>query len=315
MRINREMNVATRLHNSAEMRRAARFADDGQIDRACRVVEDYLSTLNDPELEIFAERETVGWMGQLGHLDAASDLATALAVRAKRLWGDDERTLVIRNTELFWAGKAGFSRKAEKLADALVKDAAHILAPADQLTCAIRNNAARIYEDGANSEKAGEIYRKLLSDYAKWGESASEEACVTRQNYANYLCDNQEYRDSLRTLQYQLLLITSRWGEQSSQAFETRHEIALVMLMSGDTAAAVEHWEAVHRDASNHLGWGDPLALEAAHYLLARAVVDDDSEAVTKWSDLLIRAVSDLDEPELRATLEWVKDSYAQGLT
>lgn len=313
MHINREMNVAFRLGESVQMQQAIRLAFMGNYEHACRVVEDFLEEESDLEIKIFARRETVGWRAQMGHVDEAAELANSLAEQAEQLWGVEERSLIIRNSEMYWAGKAGLDTQAERLANNLVVEVARTLRPDDELACAIRNNAARIFENGCTPERAGDIYRELLRDYSRWGLSKTTEALTTRHNYAVYLRKKEAFPESIRTFQYQLLLVSGEMGEYSEAALATRHEIALVMFLSDDIMAAREQWEAVYSDAADYLGPNHPLVLEAANYLLGCSLIQKDTAGIETWSNVLIEVVSDLQEPQLRAALVRLRNSATQN--
>lgn len=309
MHVHRQMDVAARLEASPQMREALRLASTGQHERACRVVNGFVEEAADPELKIFARRETIAWLGRMGRPADAAQLAHRLAEKAEELWGDDHRTLTLRNTEMYWAGKVGGGTRAEALADTLVSQAVRTLRPSDPLACAIRNNAARILEGSDQPGRAANLYRALLRDYARWGLSRSVGARATRHNYAVYLRKQEAFPEAIRTFQYQLLLVSGEDGPYSPEALATRQEIALVMFLADDVPGAIEQWDAVHSDARAHLGPNHPVAVESANYLLGCALALEDKEGTKRWSGVLLQTLRHSVNPKLRAALLQLRGS------
>lgn len=296
----------------------------GDEEGALHVAEAYLGGLTGPgaakpgdptmETELFMKRETLPWLMSQARVDEAVSRVDEVAGVAAKEWGFlDDRTLIMRNSQMFWLGKAGLTRRAEGLARGLMEDARLALSPRDPLRCAIRNNAARILEAGDTPEVAGEIYRDLLADFSAWGEDASEQALSTRHNFAEYLYDQGDYTGALEALQYQLLLLTERLGVSSEEALTLRHEAAGMTLSSGQVGEAIEMWEALYEDCQKFLPPDHSLTADVIGCLLAEAVERDNYQDGVLWCDRLIDIYGQASEPLITASLVRIRNQMVEA--
>lgn len=315
MKIYREMSIAGELAKIPALSKAESYARDGNYEGACAQVLRFLEDDPDPRLAPFAGRLTVEWMVQMGKIDQALERARECVAQGTALWGiTDERTLVLRNTEMYWTGQAGHHRRARSQADQLVQDALAYLPDQDQLGYAIRNNAARIYETDSSPQRAMQTYRALLDDFESWGDQDGAAAFSTRHNYAQFLRDCGQFPEALRLLQHQLLLLTQLLGESSNEALYTRHEAAVVSLLAGDADTAVQQWEGLWRDCEQYLEPGHALTIEVLGSLLSHSIATNDRLAVVDWCNRLLQARSHRDEPELRRAIERLRNQYLEQL-
>lgn len=313
MLLKQELEVAARMHTIPQINHAIGLAMAGELQRAGHMIDDYLKHSPDSDVALFAKRQMLGMMGEAGQLDEAARLARQCARTAASLWGSaDMRTLIMRNTELYWTGQAGLQSQAERLAERLMVDGEVVLGRTNQLTYAIRNNSARIFEQGDNYERSRGLYLDLLADFDASDDPVSEEALTTRHNYAEYLVELQEYTEAMEVYQRLLLQIMEVWGTRSESALETRHEAAQVMLLAGSPEIAVEQWEALYADCRNALGLTHHLTAEVINHLVAVAAHEDDYRGAVKWLGLMLKSLGDCGSPELLRELSRMKNRYSE---
>lgn len=316
MLLNREIDVAERMSTVPELNRALGLALSGELQRARHMVNDYIRDDPDSDVALFAQREMVGMIGATGELEQAVKLAAECSKKAIALWGMiDEKTIIIRNTEMYWTGKVGWQKKAETLADQLMADAQTALGRTDQLTFAVRNNSARIFEDGKTPERARKLYLELLADFDSSEDPVSDEALTTRHNYADYLMAQEEYQAAREVYQRLLLQITEVSGTRSEEALVVRHESAQLAMIVGDAESAKEQWQTLSQDCRKALGLSHQLTASVLNHLVAAHARDEEYQPVVKWLGLLIQALRDTIDPESLGELMRMKNRYGELAT
>lgn len=314
MKMFRTMDVGEELRGIAAYQEAMMLAQMGEYAKAISLLDQHLGSSPDVEVELFIKRETAPWLISLGRVDEAVTRLDYCSSLAAKSWGVlDERTLIIRNSQMYWTGKVGLTRKALDLAEKLLADAWASLDPRDELLNAIRNNAARIIEVGPNPAEAGRIYRDLLADYERWGEEGSPAALSARHNYADYLRDRGDFDDSLKVFQRLLLIVTEMRGITAEETLNVRNEVALTTYLVGREQEAVRQWEALVADLERFLGLGDPLTVDVIGTLLAEAMEDERLKEAVGWADKLIEAYVEGCDPELTASLVRIRNQMAES--
>lgn len=311
MRVYRDMQIAAIINRNMTIQQAHALAALGQFEKACQVVEKYVRECSVGQVSIFALRETVGWLAEMGKVEEAVEVASQCVFDATKLWGKrDERTLVVRSTELFRLGEAGLIDEAIKKIPSLIDDAKESLAEDDPLLCAIRNNSARIYDKVGNFEQAHTLYSQLLADYKRWDRAGDDTALATRRNYAQSLADCQKYEESVEQLREQIVLLTELDGKTSVDTLNCRYEAALVTNMSGQGKLAYEQWRALYDDCERFLEPSHSLTAEVVSVLLTDAVSRDIPGEVLKWTQKLIPIYQDLHEPQTLGALIGLHNEY-----
>ena len=289
MRVYKEMGVASALNDSHEFVEARLLAMQGLTDQACRAALRYADAAESATLAIFARREAATWCGEVGMVDKAAELAEQCSAAGQEAWeAGDENLFVMRNSEMYWQGKAGRQRLAERLAHELVRDAELHLSPTDPLSFAIRNNAARIFEGSDTPDEAGDIYRRLVADQAKSCEEYDPAATATLHNYADYLADRGDLEDALYQYRRLLFTFTQFEGIRSFAALSLRHDVAATLVVMEQLDQARDLLEELYADCQRYLPEDSPLTLEAGSYLISLAVKRDNQAEVVRWTTAMI---------------------------
>lgn len=294
MRVYREIENAEQIGRYQEVRSALSLANQGDLDRACAQIEEFVRSNPDEGARIFALREAIAWKAHQGLLDEAVYDASQCVQWARSLWGEgDERTLVMVNTELYRVAKAGLGKKAAELAQKATELAAKHLEETDSLALAIRNNAAHAYVVARDDDLAGQCYQMLLDDFDRWGLSDSEEAVTTRDNYATVLMNRELYQEALEIYLRQLAVVSGIWGQRSEATLEARFEVGLATYCAEDSDAAEAIWRELADDCERELPKGHELSVRVLTVVIQCALESNDYAGVAQSASVLI---SHLDE-------------------
>ena len=287
----------------------------GEFERAIAAITSFLAQDPPEDQAIFALRETIAWRAEIGDLDRAAKDAAACAKRGCEHWGTlDLRALMVRNTEMYWAGKAGKQKESERLAKSLLIDADTVLDEREPLRTAIRNNAARILELGEHADMAEQIYVELLEDFDKWQEADGIEALTTRANYIDYLESIGELSKAREVSSRQVILLLQSHGAKSPMTLYARYRMAILVLCDGDTETGTELMEAVAGDCEKYLEPGDELSVSAIEMVIALAMQADLPNETVSGLDRLIEQLKDITEPggQLMTGIKQIRNRYRE---
>lgn len=305
--------VARQLDGVSAPREAQLLMKLGLPDQAAERLETWLKSNPDPELRPFLLRELVPIRMELGQIDEGLVLAGEAARLGVERWGaTDPRSLILRNTQMYWLATVGQVEAALALCQPLLADADQHLGAWEPLRSAIRNNSARVFEQADRGSDARRLYRQLLADYSRWGLASSEPACSTRHNFARHLQDTGELAEALQVLQQQLAIVTELRGTASEESLLARHDVAEAHLYLDQRRTAIEQWELLLRDCRDHLEADHPLIAEILGILLTDAVDLDDPERAVFFCDQLIDLAEEGPEPSLTEALVRMRSRLAQ---
>lgn len=314
MKLYRQMDTGTDLFSVPDFARASELAKQGDYESAAQVVDEYLQRPLPPEVELFLKRETVPWLITLRRVDEALERLDYCSERAIEYWGSiDERTLLLRNSQMYWTGKMGLSKRAMNLAEPLLADAELGLEESDDLRSAIRNNAARIYEFSPDGERADGMYTQLIDDYSTWGQEGTATAMSTRHNYADFLRDQGEYERSVHVFQQLLLVVTQMRGISAQETLAVRNDLAITTYLAEREDQAVSMWRALVEDTERFLGVTHPLVTEIAGNLLADSLERKQFEEATAWVDKLIEGYGESCDPQLTTGLLRIRNQITES--
>ncbi len=262
---------------------------EGPPERSLRVLTEYLERATDEDTTVLILREMAPWFVALGLADEAMERLDAAVQIAEEAWGrHDLRSLVVRNSQMYWAGQVGMSRRAQALAEDLVPDAREHLELGSKLRHAIRNNAARILELGPIPELADILYQELLDEIDDLGQEGQTMALTSRHNYGEYLRDVGEFERSTEVFQKLLLILTEYRGTSSFNTLAVRHELAVVTLLGGKRTQALDMWSVLLADVERFLEPGSQLELDILGTLISDALDMHDVPAAVRHLDRLL---------------------------
>lgn len=308
MRLHSEIPMPEGFVENELIRAALVAAYWGEYERALAAVTSFLSEDPPEEHAVFALREAVPWRVAIGEVERAVRDAENCVAKAVELWGDlDPRTLVIRNTQMYWLGKVGKQRQAQQAAESLLADAELTLGRTDSLSLAIRNNVARIVELGDAPEQAERLYLGLLQDFEAVGEAEGECALTTRDNYAQFLEDNERFVEAREVMRRQVLLLVRAFGRKSEQVLAARFRIAQLTLALEEIEQAIALLEELATDCVDHLDVSDSLITDVHQLLLALAVSMDRPDEVVRNCDKMLGQLVYIMDPAAEAVLELKK--------
>ncbi len=273
-------------------------------EKGLQLIDLHLSADPSPDVRVLLLRDTAPLLIGLGRPDEALRRLDRSVAESTALWGGaDARTLLLRNSQMYWAGKTGMRRRAEALAEDLLADARRHLSRKEDLFCVIRNNVARILESGTTPEVADALYKELLEDLDAWGQQGRSFALSARHNYGEYLRDSGDLDGAIVVFQKLLLILTEFRGIASRDTLAVRNDLAAVHSLAGNREQAQNIWRALLTDINRFLDSGDPLEPEVLGSLLTEAVEAEDRSEAIAWADRLLEIYREIDEPALMAAL------------
>lgn len=312
MKLYSEIPAPEGLFEHAQVKEALVAAYWSEFERAIAAITEFLNDDPPEDHAIFALRETVPWWAELGNLDRAAKVATQCAQRAIQLWGSlDPMALVMRNTQMYWLGKAGKQSKAEECARSLLADAAVVLDLKEPLHAAVRNNAARVFEGGEYRAEAESIYIDLISDFEAWGQSETEHCFTTRDNYVQFLASDGRVSEARDLMLEQILIFTKIYGQYSPITLRGRYDASILSLHLGQMDSAREQLEGLAQDCAKHLDVADALTSMVLSVLLSIVLEQDDAAAVVQVTTRLLDQAQYTGDPcQMSAGLQQLRNRY-----
>lgn len=313
MRVYRDIGAAEQIYVYEEVRNAALLASLGEFERACAAIETFMNECDNEGIRIFAMREAIGWKEHQGLMDEVAYDAAECARRAREHWGqDDERTMIMLNTELYRTSRAGLVKKASSLAHTALKLAKANLSENDPLANAIRNNAAHAFVLNGERDQATHLYQGLLDDYERWGKTDSDEAMTTRDNYASYLLDSRQYDEALVLYRSQLAIFTNLWGSNNEVTLGCRNDVAMALYHTGDTHGANAMWRELSLDCNAHLETGHPLTIEVLTINIQSAIEAREHADVVRYSSQILPHLDAIGDTDSARTVRRLRNRHME---
>lgn len=282
---------------SERMNAALGTAAQGDIERAILLVDDLETQLrerldDDDGDAVFmlwlARRNKANWLSELGRIDEAVEACASCVPLAVAAWGMlDERTLMIRNSMVFWMIETGGRREADRQAKALLADAEQVLAPDDVLLDAIRNNAGWAAAGAGRRGTAEDLLQELLAEYEDRGAGGDEAAMKTRNNLASFYENELEWEKAAKLHEKQAVMWRLRGPGSRENALWAENSHAYCMLLAGLKEEAAEIWTKVVEEAESFLGPDAPLVFEILGVRASIAISEGNREEALKYVERL----------------------------
>lgn len=252
----------------------------------------------------FARRNKAEWLAELGKVDEAAALCARSAMEAVEQWGNlDERTMILRNSEIFWLIEAGDYGKAHQQAEALLQDAQMVLPADSELTDAVRNNTGRAATFVGRDERALELYRGLLADYEARGQTEQPPAIMTRSNLANLHEKLGEWREAA-DLHGKQLRIWRKLGEEGREnALWAKNSYAYCLMLAGETRSAETLWNELTAELQANFGDNHPLLTEIWGVRTLSALDQDQPQVALGYVEKLLEVYRHSGEAKIVVSL------------
>ena len=245
-------------------------------------------------------------LGEMGLFNTARDYFTDMLRTAKDLLGEDHPdTLLVRNDQAFWRGRAGDPGGAACAFEELVADCVQVLGPDHPVTLGARNNLARWRGRTGDAAGAAALLERLEADCFRVLGPDHPDTLATRHDLARW---RGEAGDPVGAVRASEQLLSDRLrvlGPDSRRTLATRQNIAHWRGEAGDVEGAIEAFEQLLADRSRVLGPDHPETLLTRSYLARwRGEGEGPDRAVAMLEDLILdqRRVLGLDHPHTLAT-------------
>lgn len=252
----------------------------------------------------FARRNKAEWLAELGKVDEAAALCARSAVEAAKHWGDlDERTMILRNSEVFWLIEAGDYGKAYQQAEVLLQDAQMVLSADSELTDAVRNNTGRAAAFVGLDERALELYQGLLADYEVRGQAELPPAIMTRSNLANLYEKLRQWRQAADLYGKQLQIWRKRGEEGRENALWAKNSYAYCLMLAGETQRAETLWNELATELQANFGNSHPLLTEIWGVRTLNALDQDQPQVAFSYVEKLLEVYRQSGETKIVVSL------------